>query len=566
MTQITIEYKIDNKNKNFVKEKTIGSIHSTYLNDFKQIFEELENMIDYDNITYLSISINPSNTTDTIETTDKTNTKTYPNIENKQSLFPETFELPLTRFPKNLECLDISDCYFTNIPKLPETLKQFYASFNRFTPKRMADLFESSNLTSIETIELCHNFNSENSEKDTDTFQFILSVGNSNLKSLKFSHNYIIYTNYTNYNSVFHNSFEKIPTSIQELDLSNCTFNTPIHKLCFNEYKNLKSLNINNVKVRKLIIANNNDVDSDNDDNDCKLYKYNLEYLFANHCGLYRLNGLPYTIRHIELSYNNLYEFSLNNKYRNFIKHLNISYNKLDKLEINKETMNYIRYLDCSNNNLTKLDTYELHSVEHLNCSNNKIGLQKTLKEQTIYIYYSMEYCNCSNNYFRIIHTGRPLLLEHFYARNNDIRNLPISMLNDTIQTIDLYKNNIEITETSELNTSHMKKLTYLNLGLNQIETITSLAPNLQYLYLESNYLKELPELPNENLVELNLYNNELTCELFNIDIDKFPKLKLLNIARNNFKTLPIDETKIQELNKTNNNRIKYIAYYQNYD
>lgn len=502
---ICFKYKLQYKNKNFIQRYKIDET------TIEKCYSEFEDMIDYNNITSLTVSID---------------TKEICNNSDKNYKI-----LQLTKFPKNLEYLDITNCYLTNIlTELPSSLKTFKASGNYLT-KELDRLLETT--PDIEILDISN-------QLDNETFkdEFLNVVDNlykkEKLRSLNLSDNYIKFINSIQMeNSLPYNSLEV-------LNISNCIFTDNLTYFDFRYFIKLKKLILNNVKLYSISFRPNKDIQ--------------LKELYANNCNMKNIEKIPKTVRHIEVKKNYLKELNFMNNTK--IEYIDVSNNKLTILKLPYVDYNYrglVRYLNCSNNNLKSLDTKNMYFLEYLDCSNNKIGINYDGSEN-LYLKKKIIFCNISNNNFSTVTIQEDNVLKHFYASNNKIVSIELHNLNDNIECIDLYNNDISYNHCfNNFGLSDFINLNYLKIGLNQINNIESLPPKLEYFYAESNNLLEIPTLP-KTLIDINLYNNDLT----KIDIEEknYPSLKYLNIARNNIKKLPTIQ----------NENIEYINFYQSID
>jgi len=152
----------------------------------------------------------------------------------------------------------------------------------------------------------------------------------------------------------------------------------------------------------------------------------------------------------------------------------------------------------------------------------------------------------------------------------NEINNKTLTSLIGLETLQNLYLDNNLFTDISPL--SKLTSLTLLDLSVNDVSDITPLASlkEINYLYLNSNNIKNLPSLKNfsgwEKLIELDLSRNELftrsTVDTNVLDIlQKLKNLKTLDISHNHLEWFGgLDRLSSLESLYLNNNNLRDIS------
>ncbi|NRB39490.1 MAG: leucine-rich repeat domain-containing protein [Pseudomonadales bacterium] len=139
--------------------------------------------------------------------------------------------------------------------------------------------------------------------------------------------------------------------------------------------------------------------------------------------------------------------------------------------------------------------------------------------------------------------------LEHLFLTNNQITEIPASLLNSNLKTLNLSHNNI--TALPDVMTSSLQYLTLSNNQLTALPSTMGTWLSLRSLFLSNNALTELPDIGTWPALEnLDFSNNSLT-ELPN-NIGSWQALQSLDISHNKIDSLPESMADLSSLNMLN--------------
>lgn len=207
------------------------------------------------------------------------------------------------------------------------------------------------------------------------------------------------------------------------------------------------------------------------------------------------------------------------------------------------------RYIDFSNESLTHLNNFipENHPVESINLTGNKI-------RQFPLILHNLKFLDISQNELYEIDFSNYKFnfdsLQNIRMASNKLKSIPISLFNiKTLANISLESNDLS-EETCSF--SDFPKLKNLDLFLNLFSTIPSLPESLVSLNIGFNQIRSI-SYHAENLTELSLPGNEMSE--FSSDCF-FSNLTTLDLSMNRLVALPpiiSIAPKLQKLNCSHN-------------
>lgn len=199
----------------------------------------------------------------------------------------------------------------------------------------------------------------------------------------------------------------------------------------------------------------------------------------------------------LNLSVNQLNELSPDIKYSTKLRILDLGHNRLEKIPEEIGDLQHLdSYLYLHHNQLSELPTAigQLKHLKYLNVSNNRlIGLPQSI--------------------------GLLGELLNLKAESNEIKEWPVGMLKlNQLLELSLSYNSIKTVPPLY----NLTNLRILNLANNQVQTISSLPPELKMLNLRNNQLDSVPEsiLHSDQLRFIDLRGNQISeCpkELFNL-------------------------------------------------
>ncbi|KFP75172.1 Extracellular matrix protein 2, partial [Acanthisitta chloris] len=284
-------------------------------------------------------------------------------------------------------------------------------------------------------------------------------------------------------------------------------------------------------------------------------------------------NGIP-NLEWIDLSKNNITSPGIGPKAFKILKRLKRLYLDGNMLvRVPSELPSTLEEIKINDNHLHAIDEDGLKDLKNLvtlELEGNKLS-EANVSPLAFYPLKSLSYLRLGRNKFRIIPQGLPATLEELYLENNQIEEVSEICFNHTrnINVIGLKHNKLEehrIAPLAWINQENLesidlsynklyhvpsylpKSLLHLVLIGNQIERIPGyvfghMKPGLEYLYLSFNKLSDDGIDPvsffgaYHSLRELFLDHNELKAVPFGID--EMRKLRFLRLNNNKIRTVP---------------------------
>ncbi|NXV38954.1 ECM2 protein, partial [Rissa tridactyla] len=284
-------------------------------------------------------------------------------------------------------------------------------------------------------------------------------------------------------------------------------------------------------------------------------------------------NGIP-NLEWIDLSKNNITSPGIGRKAFKILKNLKRLYLDGNMLvHVPSELPSTLEEIKINDNHLHAIDEDGLQDLKNLvtlELEGNKLS-EANVSPLAFYPLKSLSYLRLGRNKFRIIPQGLPATLEELYLENNQIEEVSEICFNHTknINVIVLKHNKLEehrIAPLAWINQENLesidlsynklyhvpsylpKSLLHLILIGNQIERIPGyvfghMKPGLEYLYLSFNKLTDDGIDPvsffgaYHSLRELFLDHNELKSVPFGID--EMRKLRFLRLNNNKIRTVP---------------------------
>jgi Leucine-rich repeat (LRR) protein len=435
----------------------------------------------------------------------------------------------LNNIPNRVEYLDISNNNIININSLPNTLSYINISNNNITDLTISNTnitYIDSTLIPIDLEKLSLNNNK--------IINFDLSKNNK-LKYLDLSNNQLI--------EIKENT---LPNTIIELYLQKNNIqkitNLPnnIKFISLSDNNNLFDLDLSNLSIESLsnsILPNN--------------IKYlNISNNYIKYINTTERNiNIPKTLEYIDINGNTIETLIIKNTniieingIPNTIKNINVSNNKLKNINIPQDIN--IKSLDLSRNKFTTIPILS-NNIDYLNLSRNQIqniqNLTNTITKLDLSMNQIQEIKNLTNNIIELDLSNNQI--QEIKNLTNNITKLNLS--NNQIQEIKNLTNNIIELDLSTNQIQEIKNLTNniknLNISNNQIQEIKNLTNNIIELDLSTNKIQEIKNLTN-NIIELNVSNNQIQ--------------EIKNIT-NNITKLNLSRNQIQEIKNLTNNIVK---------
>ncbi|XP_021513896.1 extracellular matrix protein 2 [Meriones unguiculatus] len=283
-------------------------------------------------------------------------------------------------------------------------------------------------------------------------------------------------------------------------------------------------------------------------------------------------NGLP-NLERLDLSRNNITSSGIGRKAFKFLKkliRLNMDGNSL--VHIPSELPSTLEELKINDNNLQAIDETSLSDLNQLvtlelegnNLSEINVNplAFKSLK--------SLSYLRLGKNKFRIIPQGLPASIEELYLENNQIEEITEICFNYTrkITMIVLRYNKIEESRIAPLAWINQENLESIDLSYNKLYHVPSYLPkSLLHLVLIGNQIERIPGYVfghmEPGLEYLYLSFNRLSDD--GVDLVSFygayHSLRELFLDHNDLKSVPpgIGEMKALHFLRLNNNKIRNI-------
>lgn len=313
--------------------------------------------------------------------------------------------------------------------------------------------------------------------------------------------------------------------------------------ILFMDGSNLKSLNpniFNSIKSVKNVYLSNNYLSEINFNFFDKNFKNSIESIVLKNNSLDRIPSLSElkSLNYLDLSHNRIQDLSefeacqssldtidlsenlIENLRYNFsislkksLSSLVLNSNKIHELD-NFKDFDQLNNLQLSGNKLVSLSrtTFEnLPKLAHLDLSHNLIS---KIDNDTFDSLVELNLLDLSHNQIETIQSEyfkNLKNLQKLFLQSNRIRYFEFSVLNNQnlLYVLDLSANKIEQIEFKD--SSNFTNLQLLRLSDNQLESIDydrifSLMSNLRMLYLENNYLDQVPKYLG-SLIKLDLSN-----------------------------------------------------------
>ncbi len=280
--------------------------------------------------------------------------------------------------------------------------------------------------------------------------------------------------------------------------------NNSLYEIVFDNYSdNFKNsiecigLNGNQLKV----IPNLNELTNLNE---IDLSKNLIEKINLNH-----MDGL-FSLETVDLSFNCIIELKtslFSSAVRASLKKLVLNHNKISELN-DLHNFSSLNSLEISYNQINIIELLDLPELDELDLSHNRLGWikQESLSNLTKLTSLDLSWNNLewlNKNSFKNLKR-----LQNLYLQSNNLKSFSLIYLS-SIFLIDLSSNRIKNIEYESNNYyENIKILRLSNNNLSRLNFLTHL-PNIQFLYLDNNYLSEIPS-DISTITKLDYVNNLL--------------------------------------------------------
>ncbi|XP_052583254.1 extracellular matrix protein 2 [Peromyscus californicus insignis] len=283
-------------------------------------------------------------------------------------------------------------------------------------------------------------------------------------------------------------------------------------------------------------------------------------------------NGLP-NLERLDLSRNNITSSGIGPKAFKFLKklmRLNMDGNNL--VHIPSELPSTLEELKINDNNLQAIDEEtlsDLNQLVTLELEGNNLS-EINVNPLAFKSLKSLSYLRLGKNKFRIIPQGLPASIEELYLENNQIEEITEICFNHTrkINMIVLRYNKIEESRIAPLAWINQENLESIDLSYNKLYHVPSYLPkSLLHLVLIGNQIERIPGYVfghmEPGLEYLYLSFNRLADD--GVDLVSFygayHSLRELFLDHNDLKSIPpgIPEMKALHFLRLNNNKIRNI-------
>ncbi|XP_040611883.1 extracellular matrix protein 2 isoform X1 [Mesocricetus auratus] len=283
-------------------------------------------------------------------------------------------------------------------------------------------------------------------------------------------------------------------------------------------------------------------------------------------------NGLP-NLERLDLSRNNITSSGIGPKAFKFLKklmRLNLDGNNL--VRIPSELPSTLEELKINDNNLQAIDEDSLSDLNQLVTLELEGNNLSEINVNPLAFKYlrSLSYLRLGKNKFRIIPQGLPASIEELYLENNQIEEITEICFNHTrkINMIVLRYNKIEESRIAPLAWINQENLESIDLSYNKLYHVPSYLPkSLLHLVLVGNQIERIPGYVfghmEPGLEYLYLSFNRLADN--GVDLVSFygayHSLRELFLDHNDLKSIPpgIQDMKALHFLRLNNNKIRNI-------
>ncbi|XP_058422102.1 extracellular matrix protein 2 [Diceros bicornis minor] len=283
-------------------------------------------------------------------------------------------------------------------------------------------------------------------------------------------------------------------------------------------------------------------------------------------------NGLP-NLERLDLSKNNITSSGIGPKafkLLNKLMRLNMDGNNL--VEIPSELPSTLEELKINENNLQAIDEEslsDLYQLVTLELEGNNLS-ETNVNPLAFKPLKSLSYLRLGRNKFRIIPQGLPASIEELYLENNQIEEITEICFNHTrkINVIVLRYNKIEENRIAPLAWINQENLESIDLSYNMLYHVPSYLPkSLLHLVLIGNQIERIPGYVFGHMVPgleyLYLSFNKLTDD----GVDRvsfygaYHSLRELFLDHNDLKSIPpgVQEMKALHFLRLNNNKIRTV-------
>ncbi|XP_062956576.1 extracellular matrix protein 2 [Cynocephalus volans] len=283
-------------------------------------------------------------------------------------------------------------------------------------------------------------------------------------------------------------------------------------------------------------------------------------------------NGLP-NLERLDLSKNNITSPGIGPKAFKLLKkltRLNMDENNL--VQIPSELPSTLEELKINENNLLGIDEESLSGLNHLvtlELEGNNLS-EANINPLAFKPLKSLSYLRLGKNKFRIIPQGLPASVEELYLENNQIEEITEICFNHTrkINVIVLRYNKIEENRIAPLAWINQENLESIDLSYNKLYHVPSYLPkSLLHLVLMGNQIERIPGYVfghmEPGLEYLYLSFNKLTDDgMDHVSFyGAYHSLRELFLDHNDLKSIPpgIQEMKALHFLRLNNNKIRNI-------